>query len=196
MIWKAGIWKKFFTVQPRGLTFLLHRHQTGSQVVLVQCFVLSTTQRPYFFVNFWLSPDDPTYFCIFLSLNAKNHALTQWPLIFWACALTECPSLLEGGPYTRIHLIFDCPPPREQWPTVFTKPPSEKRSRDRQLNANLPHGKLFLKYCYVQSDLKLELKDTLCVNNIKCFASLFTNVHLYRIPLSFERSHEKNFPFC
>ena len=55
------------------------------QVVLVQCFVLSTTQRPYFFVNFWLSPDDPTYFCIFLSLNAKNHALTQWPLIFWAC---------------------------------------------------------------------------------------------------------------
>ena len=94
----------------RGLTFLLHRHQTGSQVVLVQCFVLSTTQRPYFFVNFWLSPDDPTYFCIFLSLNAKNHALTQWPLIFWACALTECPSLLEGGPYTRIHFIFDCPP--------------------------------------------------------------------------------------
>ena len=61
-------------------------------------------------VNFWLSPDDPTYFCIFLSLNAKNHALTQWPLIFWACALTECPSLLEGGPYTRIHFIFDCPP--------------------------------------------------------------------------------------
>ena len=52
-------------------------HQTGFQVVLVQCFVLSTTQRPYFFVNFWLSPDDPTYFCIFLSLNAKNHALTQ-----------------------------------------------------------------------------------------------------------------------
>ena len=135
MIWKAGIRKKyyvfhlsdftiqywencmrvfslFFTVQPRGLTFLLHRHQTGSQVVLVQCFVLSTTQRPYFFVNFWLSPDDPTYFCIFLSLNAKNHDLTQWPLIFWACALTECPSLLEGGPYTRIHFIFDCPPPR------------------------------------------------------------------------------------
>ena len=111
MIWKAGIWKKFFTVQPRGLTFLLHRHQTGTQVVLVQCFVLSTTQRPYFFVNFWLSPDDPTYFCIFLSLNAKNHALTQWPLIFWACALTECLSLLEGGPYTRIHFIFDCPPP-------------------------------------------------------------------------------------
>ena len=67
----------FFTVQPRGLTFLLHRHQTGSQVVLVQCFLLSTTQRPYFFVNFLLSPDDPTYFCIFLSLNAKNHALTQ-----------------------------------------------------------------------------------------------------------------------
>ena len=62
-------------------------------------------------MNFWLSPDDPTYFCIFLSLNAKNHALTQWPLIFWACALTECPSLLEGGPYTRIHFIFDCPPP-------------------------------------------------------------------------------------
>ena len=75
------------------------------------CFVLSTTQRPYFFVNFWLSSDDPTYFCIFLSLNAENHALTQWPLIFWACALTECPSLLEGGPYTRIHFIFDCPPP-------------------------------------------------------------------------------------
>ena len=71
----------------------------------------STTQRPYFFVNFWLSPNDPTYFCIFLSLNAKNHALTQSPLIFWACALTECPSLLEGGPYTRIHFIFDCPPP-------------------------------------------------------------------------------------
>ena len=104
------VFSLFFTVQPRGLTFLLHRHQTGSQVVLVQCFVLSTTQRPYFFVNFWLSPDDPTYFCIFLSLNAKNHALTQWPLIFWACALTECPSLLEGGPYTRIHFIFDCPP--------------------------------------------------------------------------------------
>ena len=105
------VFSLFFTVQPRGLTFLLHRHQTGSQVVFVQCFVLSTTQRPYFFVNFWLSPDDPTYFCIFLSLNAKNHALTQWPLIFWACALTECPSLLEGGPYTRIHFIFDCPPP-------------------------------------------------------------------------------------
>ena len=62
-------------------------------------------------MNFWLSPDDPTYFCIFLSLNAKNHALAQWPLIFWACALTECPSLLEGGPYTRIHFIFDSPPP-------------------------------------------------------------------------------------
>ena len=135
-------------------------------------------------MNFWLSPDDPTYFCIFLSLNAKNHALTQWPLIFlslcshrmqwrsqrgaggggdrplwqklcppscppkwnyilyrglWRApilspsqpppppltpqpplppphfeksgyALTECPSLLEGGPYTRIHFIFDCPP--------------------------------------------------------------------------------------
>ena len=105
------VFSLFFTVQPRGLTFLLHRHQTGSQVVLVQCFVLSTTQRPYFFVNFWLSPDDPTYFCIFLSLNAKNHALTQWPLIFWACALTKCPSLLEGGPYTRIHFIWDCPPP-------------------------------------------------------------------------------------
>ena len=107
------VFSLFFTVQPRGLTFLLHRHQTGSQVVLVQCFVLSTTQRPYFFVNFWLSPDDPTYFCIFLSLNAKNHALTRWPLIFWACALTECPSLLEGGPYTRIHFIFDCPPGTE-----------------------------------------------------------------------------------
>ena len=63
-------------------------------------------------MNFWLSPDDPTYFCIFLTLNAKNHALTQWPLICWACALTECPSLLEGGPYTRIHFILDCPPPR------------------------------------------------------------------------------------
>ena len=56
------------------------------------------------------SPDDPTYFCIFLSLNAKNHALTQRPLIFWACALTECPSLPEHGPYTRIHFIFDSSP--------------------------------------------------------------------------------------
>ena len=54
---------------------------------------------------------EPSYFCIFLSPNAKNHALTQWPLIFWACALTECPSLSERGPYTRIHFIFDCPPP-------------------------------------------------------------------------------------
>ena len=102
------------TVQPKGLTFLLHRHQTGFQVVLVQCFFLSNTQRPYFFVIFLLSPDDPTYFCIFLSLNAKNHTLTQWPLIFCACALTECPSLSERGPYTRIHFIFDCPPPREE----------------------------------------------------------------------------------
>ena len=116
---KCYVFHLFFTVQPRGLTFLLHRHQTGSQVVLVQCFVLSTTQRPYFFVNFWLSPDDPTYFCIFLSLNAKNHALTQWPLIFWACALTECPSLLEGGPYTRIHFIFDCPPDFASVPTSY-----------------------------------------------------------------------------
>ena len=53
---------------------------------------------------------EPSYFCIFLSPNAKNHGLTQWPLIFWACALTECPSLSERGPYTRIHFIFDCPP--------------------------------------------------------------------------------------
>ena len=106
MIWKAGIWKKYYVFHLSDFTI----QYWESQVVLVQCFVLSTTQRPYFFVNFWLSPDDPTYFCIFLSLNAENHALTQWPLIFWACALTECPSLLEDGPYTRIHFIFDCPP--------------------------------------------------------------------------------------
>ena len=58
--------------------------------------------------DFW--PLSPHIF-FFLSPNAKNHALTQWPLIFWACALTECPSLSERGPYTRIHFIFDCPPP-------------------------------------------------------------------------------------
>ena len=85
MIWKAGIWKKYYVFHLSDFTI-------------------------QYWENFWLSPDDPTYFCIFLSLNAKNHALTQWPLIFWACALTECPSLLEGGPYTRIHFIFDCPP--------------------------------------------------------------------------------------
>ena len=64
---------------------------------------------------------EPSYFCIFLSPNAKNHALTQWPLIFWACALTECPSLSERGPYTRIHFIFDCPPPRGLYFSVGTK---------------------------------------------------------------------------
>ena len=80
-------------------------------LVILQSSIEKTNQkRPYFFVIFLLSPDDPTYFCIFLSLNAKNHALTQWPLIFWACALTECPSLSERGIYTRIHFIFDCLP--------------------------------------------------------------------------------------
>ena len=85
-------------------------HQTGFQVVLVQCIFLSNTQRPYFFVIFLLSPDDPTYFCIFLSLNAKNHALTQWPLIFWACALTECPACLSSA-FTPVSISYLTAPP-------------------------------------------------------------------------------------
>ena len=52
-------------------------------------------------------------------------ALTRWPHIFLYFSLTECQKScshpmtphflslcsLEGGPYTRIHFIFDCPPP-------------------------------------------------------------------------------------
>ena len=47
MIWKAGIWKKYYVFHLSDFTI-------------------------QYWENFWLSPDDPTYFCIFLSLNARH----------------------------------------------------------------------------------------------------------------------------
>ena len=54
------------------------------------------------------SPNAPLFW-------TKNWFLTQWSLILWDCVLTECPSLWKCEPYTRIHLILECPrdsPPR------------------------------------------------------------------------------------
>ena len=85
---------------------------TECQISLTKCQICSPNAkfRSPNAPNSRFLTTEPSYFCIFLSPNAKNHALTQWPLIFWACVLTECPSLSERGPYTRIHFIFDCPP--------------------------------------------------------------------------------------
>ena len=84
MIWKAGIWKKYYVFHLSDFTI-------------------------QYWENFWLSPDDPTYFCIFLSLNAKIMLSPNDPSFFEPVLSPNAP--LEGGPYTRIHFIFDCPPP-------------------------------------------------------------------------------------
>ena len=113
MNWKAGMWKKStLVILQSSIEKTNHVHVTMSLDENPWCVsFLSNTQRPYFFVIFLLSPDDPTYFCIFLSLNAKNHALTQWPLIFWACALTECPQPVWARPLHPYPFHIWLPPP-------------------------------------------------------------------------------------
>ena len=105
------VFSLFFTIQPRGLTFLLHRHQTGSQVVLVQCFVLSTTQRPYFFVNFWLSPDDPTYFVFFSHWMPKIMLSPNDPSFFEPVLSPNAPACWRAGLTPVFTSYLTAPPP-------------------------------------------------------------------------------------
>ena len=63
---------------------------------------------------------------------------------FWVCALTECPSLSERGPYTRIHFIFDCPPGCTARNNTYKKISIEifkkSYSADRTLHRGHPMG--------------------------------------------------------
>ena len=90
------------------------KHQTGSQVVLVQCFVLSTTQRPYF--NLWTfgsHPMTPHIFVFFSHWMPKIMLSPNDPSFFEPVLSPNAPACWRAGltPVSTSYLTAPPPPP-------------------------------------------------------------------------------------
>ena len=88
MIWKAGIWKKYYVFHLSDFTIQYWENY---------CELLALTRWPHIFL----------YFSLTECQKSCSHPMTPH---FLSLCSHRMPQPVEGGPYTRIHFIFDCPP--------------------------------------------------------------------------------------